>query len=1053
MKHRSAVFLLLLILCTSMRINAQSTNATISGVVVDTAGRVIPQAVIEILNEATGVYFSSETNGTGIYSVTILPPGQYRVQVSKVGFKTLIKPDVILNVQTALSLNFTLPPGATSESITVEAGASAINTVDGSVSTVIDRDFVENMPLNGRSFQDLLTLSPGVYQVANSAGSGNGVGYSGDIVVNGQRTESNYYTVDGVSANTGMMPNPFGEGAGVSGSVPGLTALGTTQSLTSVDSLQEFRSTTSTYSAEYGRSPGGQFSFSTRSGTNVFHGGIYDFFRNDVLDANNWFNDFYQRPKGKERQNDFGGTVGGPVVFPGFYNGVRKTFFFFSYEGLRLTSPQAATPVKVPGTVLRQQAPTALQPLLNAFPVANGGNDASNDGFAYYIEATSFPSQLNNTSVRFDHTFGEKLSLFGRYADSPSNATTYTLAIARHSSMPTQTLTLGSTYAISSRQSNEFRVNFTQSDAQSSDLSTSLGGATPLSLSSLPGPNNGTFPQTNSQLYVTFTFANFTNVLLSSLPAKQHQFNLVDTHNWVVGRHSLKAGIDWRRLETTLPSWNPLEEIAFAKESEVLANTPSFAAVQSWGTSHDRPVYQNFSSFAQDEWKATSHLAFSLGLRWDVNPAPTNTDGPSPYTVDQITDLKTTKLAPLGTPLWTTDWVGLAPRVGAAYQLHPGSPRDTVIRGGFGIFYDPGNTTGSLGFQGIGFISTQLVSPASFPLSSAQLTVPPPSIATPYGGSNSSTSVVGFDPSLKLPYAMQYNVGLEQALSTKETLTIGYVGSGARKLLTTFDAYPGRVGNSNFGSNTILALIQGRASSSYNSFQAKYQRTLSQGLQALVSYTWAHSIDDASSNFNIYYLLRASSDFDIRQNLQAAVTYVTPKASALGNIGSVLRDWGFDFRLQAHTALPVDIIGTQTLNPDTGEYIQYQPNRVTGQPLYLHANAYPGRKVINYSAFQPAANGVEGDLPRNAARAFGELQLDTAFRRDFQLGERFRLQFRAEAFNVSNHPMFGPVYNYLFYGPSLFGHAYSTLNSQGNLNSLYQSGGPRSLQLSLKVSF
>jgi hypothetical protein len=195
---------MLLILCASILAGAQSTDATISGVVVDPVGKVIPDAKIEIVNDATGVHYSSETNGSGIYSVAILPPGEYRVQVSKVGFKTLIKPGVVLNVQSALALNFTLPVGATSASITVEAGAQTINTNDASVSTVIDRTFVANMPLNGRSFQDLLTLAPGVSQTPSSYGS-YGTGYSGDIVVNGQRTEANYFTADGVSANTGSM--------------------------------------------------------------------------------------------------------------------------------------------------------------------------------------------------------------------------------------------------------------------------------------------------------------------------------------------------------------------------------------------------------------------------------------------------------------------------------------------------------------------------------------------------------------------------------------------------------------------------------------------------------------------------------------------------------------------------------------------------------------------------------------------------------------------------------------------------------------------------------
>ncbi len=1053
MKRLHILSLLFLLFCTLTLVSAQSTDATISGEVLDPSGKVMINAEVEILNEETGLHYSSRTNETGIYKVAILPPGQYRVQVSKVGFKTLIKPGISLNVQSAVALNFTLPIGATSDSITVEAGASAINTSDGSVSTVIDRNFVENMPLNGRSFQDLLTLSPGVSQVANSGGVGYGVGYSGDIVVNGQRTEANYYTVDGVSANTGTMPNPFGAGAGVSGSVPGLTALGTTQSLVSIDALQEFRSTTSTYSAEYGRSPGGQFSFNTRSGTNTLHGSLYDFIRNDALDANNWFNDYYAYAKGKERQNDFGGTVGGPIVIPGLYIGKDKTFFFASYEGLRLTSPQAATPVEVPDDSLRLQAPITIRPLLDAFPVANGGNDGMNDGFAYYIETISYPSSLDNTSIRLDHRFGDKLSIFGRYADSPSESTTYNLAVKQTANMPIRTVTLGATYAITPLQANEFRFNYTESLGQSFDTSTSLGNAIPLSLSSLPGPNNGPFPENNSELATIFQFANFTGFSVSNLPASQHQFNITDTHNWTIGRHSLKAGLDWRHLRTSLPSWNPLEEIAFTAESQVLTNTPSFAEVQTWGSSRDEPLYQNFSAFLEDEWKLSSRLALSFGLRWDINPAPTNPDGPSPYTVDQITDLATTRLAPQGTPLWKTDWLGFAPRIGAAYQLHPGTQHNTVFRAGFGIFYDPGNTTGSLGFQGIGFIGSQQVSSPSYPLSSAQLTLTPPSVATPYGGDNSSTSVIGYDPNLKLPYSLQYNFAMEQALSSRESLTLGYVGSGARRLLTTFDAYPATVGNANFGANTVLALIQGRASSSYNSLQAKYQRSLSKGLQALVSYTWAHSIDNASNNFNIYYLLRASSDFDIRHNLQAAVTYMTPKASSLGRMGSALGDWGFDFRAQARTAVPVDIIGTQELNPNTGEYVQYQPNRISGQPLYLHGQTLPGGRIINYGAFEVAANGVQGDLPRNDARAFGALQLDSAFRRDIPIHDQLHLQFRAEAFNVFNHPMFGPVYNYLYYGPSQFGYAYSTLNSQGSLNSLYQTGGPRSLQVSLKLSF
>ena len=1048
MKSFHAFCVLSLVLSTASIVGAQSTNATLSGVVVDPSGKVIQDADIEILNEATGVHYSSRTNESGIYFLTILPPGQYRVQVSKIGFKTLIKPGITLNVQSAVAINFTLPVGATSDSVTVQGGASEINTTDGSVSTVIDRDFVENMPLNGRSFQDLLTLSPGVAQVANSYAPGYGSGYSGDIVVNGQRTEENQYSVDGVSANTGTMPGRFGDGAGVSGNVAALTALGTTQSLTSIDALEEFRSSTSTYSAEYGRSPGGQFSFRTRSGTNEFHGGVYDFLRNDAFDANNWFNDYYGDAKGKERQNDFGGTLGGPLILPSAYNGKNKTFLFFSYEGLRLDSPQAALPVLVPDNTLRQQAPIAVQPLLSAFPVADGGSDGLGDGFGYYIQSISYPSTLNNTSVRVDHAIGGRFTVFGRYADSPSSTTTYTGSVQQVTNMNTQTVTLGSTYSFSPHESNEFRFNFTRASGQVAQTSTNLGGATPLNLGTLPGLNNEAFPQSGSSLYAVFTFASFASISLENLPSNQHQINATDTHTWNLGRQNLKAGVDWRMLSTQLPASNPNEEVVFTNESEVLNNSPAEAQASAIQTIRAEPVYMNFSSFLQDDWKLTPRFSLSLGLRWDVNPAPTDAEGPAPYTITQVTNLLTTELAPKGAPLWKTDWIGFAPRLGLAYQLRPASRRNTVLRAGFGVFYDTGNTEGSLGYSGIGFTTAQQYSSASFPLTSSQLTLPAPSTDTPYGA-----AVVGFDPNLRLPYSLQYSAALEQAFDTHDSLTLSYVGSGGRRLLTQFLTYPGALGNPAFAPSTVLQLALGRASSGYNSFQAKFQREVSRNLQALVSYTWSHSIDNASNNFGIYYLLRASSDFDVRHNLQAAITYLPPHVRSPLPIGALLDGWGFDCRVQARTALPVDIIGNQEIDPNTGQILQYQPNLVAGQPLYLYGRVYPGGRAINYNAFAIANDGVQGNLPRNYGRGFGELQLDTAIRRDIPIYKTFHLQFRAEAFNIFNHPMFGPVYNYLAYGPALFGQAYNTLNGVGNLNSLYQTGGPRSLQLSLKATF
>src|ERR1700723_2991013 len=256
----------------------QSPNATINGLVLDATGGVIVGAEIRIANDATGVQYTGKTNGEGIYIVTNLPPGPYRLQVSKIGFKTLIKPDIILNVQDSLAINFTLLIGAASEIVTVNGGAPLLNTESGSVSTVIDHRFVENLPLNGRSFNALLQLTPGVVIAARSPYN------QGKLSIAGQRTSANNFLIDGVSANFGVAPQPTVGTSG--GSTQAFSALGGTSSLVSVEDLQEFRVETSSFAPEFGRTPGGQVILTTRSGTNDFHGGVYEYFRNDVLDAN-----------------------------------------------------------------------------------------------------------------------------------------------------------------------------------------------------------------------------------------------------------------------------------------------------------------------------------------------------------------------------------------------------------------------------------------------------------------------------------------------------------------------------------------------------------------------------------------------------------------------------------------------------------------------------------------------------------------------------------------------------------------------------------------------
>ncbi len=312
------LFSLVLLLSIGLPALGQSaSSAAVNGIVQDTTDARIPNASVKLINTDTGTESNSKTSKDGSFAVPSVLPGHYKLQIERDGFDTTQLTGITLNVGDNKNVIIRMKVGSSKETVTVDSSAMTLNTTDGSVSTIVDRNFIENMPLNGRSFQDLILLTPGV--TTNSPQQNGQSGATGEFSVNGQRTESNVYMVDGVNANTGGYLYGYGT-PGSSGSLPSATALGTTQSLTSVDDLQEFRVSSSSYSAEYGLSPGGQFSFQTRSGTNAFHGSAFEYLRNDAFDANNWFNDNTTpvTPKTAERQNDFGGTVWRPDRYPAF---------------------------------------------------------------------------------------------------------------------------------------------------------------------------------------------------------------------------------------------------------------------------------------------------------------------------------------------------------------------------------------------------------------------------------------------------------------------------------------------------------------------------------------------------------------------------------------------------------------------------------------------------------------------------------------------------------------------------------------------------------------
>ena len=1048
--------------------HAQSPNATIAGRVLDPSSAVLSDAKVEAINLYTNIHYAGQTNREGAFVIPSLPPGPYRIEVSKSGFKTAVREDVVLRVQDIVALNFTLPVGSITESVTVTGGAPLVNTQDATVSTVIDRNFAENLPLNGRSFQTLIALSPGVVLTpANQADPG-------QFSVNGQRTGSNYFMVDGVSANIGTLPFvTLSQSA--SGATPGFSVTGGTNNLVSEDALQEFRIQTSTYAPEFGRTPGAQVSIVTRSGTNAFHGALFEFLRNDKLDASDWFANLSQQPKPEERINDFGGVFGGPVI-------KDRTFFFFSYEGQRLRLPKTSI-TNVPSLADRQApTPTNIQPFLNAYPLPN----VSPTQFA-----ASFSNQasLDAVSLRLDHKVNDQLSVFGRYDYAPSDSLTRGPTppnVTNRAFVDTQTLTLGTNWNVTQVANNDFRFNYSRVAASSSQELDGFGGA-------IVPPDASLFPAPITRAQGNFAFVIFG---LSSWSVGkngdnlQRQFNIVDNFSLQKGQHSLKFGMDYRRLS---PDFSPFAyQLApvFLDVQSAIAGNPFLVLLES--NKGTNVLFRNLGLFAQDTWRAAPRLTLTYGLRWDIDFTPTSLSGPPLAAVTNFNanDLSTLALAAAGTPIFKTKYRNFAPRFGIAYMLRQKQEWETVLRGGAGVYYDLATTHvgDALQFGDYPFgVNVNLCSfcpagPApSFPFDPAAVQPPQVSLATlPF------SSFVGFDPHLQAPHIYQWNLALEQSLGSKQALSASYIGAIGRRLLQEEESFLGV--NPSIG---LPQLVLNGATSDYHALQLQFQRRMSRGFQALASYTYSHSLDTASSGStglfggspNIFItgenpnLNRGSSDFDIRHTFSTALAYAIPVPV---NSGSILRaiagGWSVNNIFQARGATPVGVYDTSVFAPN-GSLAGVRPD-LTGQPTYVTQCANPiggspaqipcpGGRGLNPNAFvdppvDPNTGSAvrQGNLGRNAVRGLGAWQWDFAVRREFQLHDTWRLQFRSELFNILNHPNFAnPVADLsgslgtFGVSPSMLAGGLSPEPGGGGFAQIFQLGGPRSIQFALKLTF
>jgi hypothetical protein len=1036
---------------------AQNESATLSGRISDPTGAAIVGAEVVLTNVDTNVEQRTRTNSAGLYVFTGVHPGAYRVAAGSPGFKTLIKENLTLHVQDELAENFSLPLGAMAETVTVNANDLHINTTDAAVSTVIDRQFVESLPLNGRSFNTLLQLTPGV--VLSSLSSSPLA--PGQFSIGGQRTDANNFTVDGVSANFGVNSSGL-IGQSGTGTAQAFSVLGSTSSLVSVEALQEFRVETSSFAPEFGRTPGGQVTLSTRSGTNSFHGGLYEYFRNDVMDAGDWFANQSGQPRPAERHNDFGGYVGGPIW-------KNKTFFFASYEGARLRVPVTDV-LQVPSACARsggpecpagnQSAPASVAPYLNAYPQPNGPapvdscNANTPDGCVQQFTGSfSNSATLNAGSIRIDHNFNDHFSIFGRYNEAPSDGTRrfpsqFNQVELVSDTVNTRTATIGFNAIKNSQLADTFRANYSMQQSTSARTLDSWGGSVPLPFELL----GGALPSADT----SGAFQTFDTGYYSTGPSGRntvHQMNFVDDLFFTVGTHATKYGVDYRAIYLhSNPSRN-----GFTYESPSVQEficTPDQsgncqAGLVSIQVSSAVPAHvrsRAFSFYAQDSWKASKRLTLTYGVRWELDPAPEGQHGTQLAAWTDVDNPALLALAPTGTPLWHTTYGNFAPRLGAAYALT--DKGDFVLRAGGGIFYDLGvgsaaDLTSTFPNFVLGFANGQV------PLMDPAANLPSLSTNAPY------PYVEAFTPNLKLPRSFQWNVALEKSLWGRQAITVTYVGQAGRKLLRQAANFQP---NANFASEFVLT--ENDARSNYNALQVQYRRPLSAGLQAILNYTWSHALDNASDDVvtglantvisaaNDY----ASSSNDARHSFSGALTYELPGVKKSRPLWLLTKGWSVDAVIVARTGFPFNA-AEFSVSPDPGGFALTRPDRVAGQPAWVSTPGAPGGKILNVNAFAAPTTNRQGTEGRNDIYGFGLTQVDLSLARKFSITERVGLQFRADAFNVLNHPNFTNPLGYYELGP-LFLQSQEMLNQGlGGLNSLFQEGGPRSLQISLKLTF
>jgi hypothetical protein len=1050
---------------------------TIFGTVNDTSGAIVVGAKVSLLNVDTNVSQDTQTDAGGEYIFTPVRIGNYTVRVAMAGFATAVRTGLALNVQQRMRLDFNLAVGAVDQSVEIRAESPLLETGTSSIGQVVQNKSILELPLNGRDYQQLAVLTAGT---APTGGQSRG---TADFSANGSRPLNNNYLLDGVDNNSYVLD---------------LQSFSSQAVAPSIDALQEFKVQNNNFSAEFGRYGGAVINATIKSGTNDLHGSMFEFLRNDALDANNFFNNRAGRSLPAFRQNQFGGTAGGPLVR-------NKLFLFGSYQGTRIaqgvtnlsTVPTQnerngifSVPVFDPATTRANPAGTGS--IRDAFP----GNQIPSSRFdptgkrmldVYPAPNLSGPNNFilnpgnhtgsNQYDSRFDLNISSRDTMFGRYSLTDAYGTTPgplpAPAVGQTSSAQSPTTAHGSalseTHTFSPHIINDFRMGFNRLSTQRLTQVTErlieqygfkglpffsiVGGLPAVSVTGYTGlGEGGTLP----------------NIKLSQVT------QIADGVSIVRGAHTFKTGADVRFIISNAftpsgtrgsytfngsftqdPQRRPGSGSGVA---DLLLGVPGSASVTTPTIGDLRQRYYGF--YVQDDWQVSKNLTLNLGIRWDLNsPFWDHHDRMSNFIMEPGPDFG--KLVVAGSrgdsiedralvKFYKTDF---APRFGFAYRL----PHKTVVRSSYGIF---NQGTSLIGINGR--LSFNPPFNESYTYTGDQLT---PAFTLAKGFPDGvlqpvlnqvNRQVISFDQNMHNGYMEQWNVDVQNELLPNLLVDVAYSASAGHKLTGSRNANQPRPGpgaqqpRSPFPQFTSISRVEPFANSNYQALVAKIERRFSGGLTFLTAYTWSHFLDDTQTLLDLMgagiqdafnrHAEKGNANYDIRHRFVTSYAYELPigKGKRLVNRGgawnALVGGWQINGILAIQAGHPITPIFNVNVSNAGGAQ---RPDRIA--PGVIPYSDRTVERWFDTKAFISPVGFAFGNSGRNIITGPRLAQWDFSLFKSIPVTERVRLQLRVESFNFFNHPNFGLPNGAI--GTAAAGTVSSTV------------GSPRQNQFALKLLF